>query len=120
MSALRSKGQKQKEVIKDPNDSEEPIIKKVEVEQDDGDDAVHSAAYFKENKVPVELPTSSRKRVRASPLRKGHILSPTELEKLYPHMNSCDNSEIGDGVKVFAEDDMKCDVNNANEEDEVN
>jgi hypothetical protein len=32
MSALRSKGQKQKEAIKDPNDSEEPIIKKVESE----------------------------------------------------------------------------------------
>lgn len=90
------------------------------VDQDDADDAVQSAASRKENKIPFELPTSSRKRVRASPPKKGHILSPRELEEKYPHMNSCDNSETGDDdVEVLADDDMKCDVNNANDEAEV-
>jgi hypothetical protein len=86
------------------------------VDVEDGDDAAQSAAYRKENKIPVELPTQSRKRVRASPPKKGHILSSKELEEMYPHMNSCDNSETGDDdVEVLADDD----ISNANEEAEV-
>ena len=86
------------------------------VDVDDADDAAQSAAYRKENKIPVELPTQSRKRVRASPPKKGHILSSKELEEMYPHMNSYDNSETGDDdVEVLADDD----ISNANEEAEV-
>ena len=75
-------------------------------EECDGDSEINresSAAYRKENKVPVQHhPVSNyRKRVRASPPKRGHIMSPREVREKYSDIDLCDKSD-DDGYGDFS------------------
>ena len=73
------------------SDDEDECDQDIEINRDS------SAAYRKENKVPVPYPaTSSRKRVRASPPKRGHIMSSREVKEKYPDIDLCDNSDDDD------------------------
>jgi hypothetical protein len=66
---------------------------------DESDDGVSSAAYRKENKIPVDIPTeasvssssstaasASSKRRKASPPKQSHIMSKEEIKAIYPNL----------------------------------
>ena len=81
------------------SDDEDECDQDIEINRDS------SAAYRKENKVPVPHPaTLSRKRVRASPPKRGHIMSSREIREKYPDIDLRDNSD-DDG-----EDDIHGDI----------
>ena len=81
------------------SDDEDECERNIEVNRES------TAAYRRENKVPVPHPaTMSRKRVRASPPKRGHIMSSREVREKYPDIDLRDNSD-DDG-----EDDIHGDI----------
>lgn len=81
------------------SDDEDECERNIEVNRES------TAAYRRENKVPVPHPaTMSRKRVIASPPKRGHIMSSREVREKYPDIDLRDNSD-DDG-----EDDIHGDI----------
>ena len=81
------------------SDDEDECERNIEVNRES------TAAYRRENKVPVPHPaTMSRKRVRARPPKRGHILSSREVRGKYPDIDLRDNSDDD------SEDDIHGDI----------
>lgn len=90
---------RKKTSIESGSDDEDECEQNIEVNRES------TAAYRRENKVPVPHPaTMSRKRVRASQPKRGHIMSSREVRGKYPDIDLRDNSD-DDG-----EDDVHGDI----------
>ena len=87
---------------------------------DESNDGALSAAYRKENKIPVDLSTevsvsssssttvsASSKRRKASPPKQSHIMSKEEIKKMYPNMCLDDEEDCLDIDSTYPEEKVR-------------